>query len=95
MSRSFKKHPGWCDRNPWAKKQANGIVRKYKHLVNGNMYKKVFCSWEIHDYKSLIWDKMDLRWADRDADWWRKPPQKVKCLKELMKTKDYIHARMK
>ena len=54
MSRSFKKTAGWCDRNPFAKKEANSRVRKTPDLPSGSAYKRVFESWNIHDYKSLL-----------------------------------------
>jgi hypothetical protein len=54
MSRSFKKTAGWCDRNPFAKKEANSRVRKTPDLPSGSAYKKVFESWDIHDYKCLL-----------------------------------------
>ena len=62
MSRSFKHTPGWCDRNPWAKKEANSRVRKFKDVPNGMAYKKLFESWDIHDYKSLIFTNKDKEW---------------------------------
>ena len=57
MSRSRKK-PSYSDysRNytRWAKRQASKAVRKYQgELSNGKMYKKVFQSWDIFDYKGL------------------------------------------
>jgi hypothetical protein len=54
MSRSFKKTPGWCDRNPFAKRQANKKVRRYKgDLPNGKGYRKLYCPWNICDWKFL------------------------------------------
>ncbi len=53
MSRSYKKHPWSALRSPWNKKQANKRVRKYnKPIQNGKAYKKLYCSWNICDYKS-------------------------------------------
>ena len=57
MSRSFKKTAGWCDRNPFSKKLANKKVRKTEELPNGKSYKKVFESWNIHDFKCLLFKK--------------------------------------
>lgn len=52
MSRSFKKTPGWCDRNPFAKRQANKRVRRFQGPVsNGRWYRKLYCSWEICDFR--------------------------------------------
>ena len=56
MSRSYKKHPWYTDgRNGQkkAKQFANKVVRKYNsEIKNGNYYKKLFCSYNIHDYIS-------------------------------------------
>jgi hypothetical protein len=99
LSRSYKKHPGHCDRNPFMKQKANEKVRHYDDLINGMMYKKVTCSWDIHDFKCLIWGAKDLEYAEREPfdpkTWYRKAPQKLKCFKELKKTRDYLRARMK
>ena len=53
MSRSFKHTPGWCDRNPSAKKEANKRVRKMEEIPDGNSFKKAYCSYNIHDFKFL------------------------------------------
>lgn len=56
MSRSYKKSPVWTDRRNGAKfwkRVSNKKVRKYKgELANGNAYKKIYDSWEIHDWVS-------------------------------------------
>lgn len=67
MSRSYKKHAICTDgrdgRKPW-KRDANKVVRRYKHkIANGKDYKKLYCSWNIHDYISR-WT-----WAEARADW--------------------------
>lgn len=37
-----------------AKRQASKIVRRYQgELIDGCQYKKVFCSWNIFDYKGI------------------------------------------
>jgi len=52
MCRSYKKKPWMCDRNPWAKREANKRVRRYKKtIVNGNAYRKITNPWDICDYK--------------------------------------------
>ena len=58
MSRSRKKNPSYSDYNPnytpWAKRQASKKVRRYlKALTNGSLYKKVYSSYDIFDYKGL------------------------------------------
>ena len=56
MSRSFKKHPVCTDGRDgrkWPKRQANKAVRRFKKgLDDGKDYKKLYCSWNIHDYIS-------------------------------------------
>ena len=47
MSRSFKQTPGFCDRNPFNKRQANKRVRKDWTLANGGAYRRRFESWDI------------------------------------------------
>ena len=60
MSRSYKKNPICSDRPNGAKywkRLANKKVRKQNiHFSKGKKYKKVFNSWEIHDYISR-WSK--------------------------------------
>ena len=57
MSRSRKK-PSYSDYSgnytKWAKRQASKAVRRYQgELTDGGIYKKVFPSWDIFDYKGL------------------------------------------
>lgn len=57
MSRSYKKHPFSTDGNPKtlvkSKRHANKVVRRYnKDISNGKFYKRLFCSYDIHDYIS-------------------------------------------
>jgi len=64
MSRSYKKHPFCTDghRNSTqeSKKCANKKVKHYKKgLPNGSAYKKLSCSYDIHDYIS--------RWSWQEA----------------------------
>ena len=61
MSRSYKKHPIYTDRARGAKywkRQANRKVRHYKDRVLHNDYKRLYCSWEIHDWVSR-WDRAE------------------------------------
>ncbi len=73
MSRSYKKTPGWVDRNPYAKRAANKRVRRYKHwLPDGRTYRKVYCSWEIRDYRVLLFMARRLRhWCPNADTVWR------------------------
>jgi hypothetical protein len=101
LSRSIKKHPGFPDRNPWAKRKANEKIRHSKDVPNGMAYKKFYESYNIHDYKFIIWDKRDLRYFyrhERCYDWrndYHCPPPKIPCFKELMNTKLFRDARSK
>ena len=59
MSRSYKKSPVYTDRDSgkYWKKIGNKRVRRNKiTLPKGKKYKKLYNSWEIHDYISR-WDK--------------------------------------
>ncbi|MBU7315327.1 hypothetical protein [Paenibacillus oleatilyticus] len=56
MSRSVKKSPVWNDHytpgTRWAKQQASKAVRRYAgDMQNGKWYRKLFCSWNICDYR--------------------------------------------
>ncbi len=54
MSRSYKKTPGFCDRNPFNKRQANKRVRKDWSIGSGGAYRRCFDSWDICDYRFLF-----------------------------------------
>ena len=60
MARSYKKNPICSDHSNGAKywkKIGNKKVRKINDFLSkGNKYKKIYNSWEIHDYISR-WDK--------------------------------------
>lgn len=56
MSRSYKKSPVCTDHNTpgtrWAKRQAAKAVRRYNDCIDdGKSYRKVYCSWNICDYR--------------------------------------------
>jgi hypothetical protein len=57
MSRSRKKVWGWTDhQSPYskiAKRYANKKVRHTEDIRSGGAYKKLFCSYDICDYKFL------------------------------------------
>lgn len=63
MSRSYKKNNIYTDgRTPtpkYMKRLANKKVRRSRKLPNGKAYKKVFETYDIHDYVS--------RWTWEDA----------------------------
>lgn len=54
MSRSYKKNPVYTDSTKGRKTQkrwANKKIRRYKkYISNGNFYRKIFESYEIHDF---------------------------------------------
>ena len=85
MSRSYKKHPIYTDRDKagaakfW-KRRANRVIRHYnqRDRVQHNKYKRLFNSWEIHDwisrwsrreaiesYNSFFWDNREKDWVQR------------------------------
>ncbi|WP_214630813.1 hypothetical protein [Paenibacillus agaridevorans] len=56
MSRSVKKSPVATDQKSpgsrWIKRQANKAVRRYRSgVANGKWYRKLFCPWNICDYR--------------------------------------------
>lgn len=54
MSRSYKHVPCCKDYNRGMKKYANRYVRRnYLVVPSGMAYKRLFCSWNICDYKFL------------------------------------------
>lgn len=79
MSRSYKKHP-WCTDGKKgqvkSKRLANKIVRRYKNkIANGNYYKRLFCSWNIHDYISRwTWEEAKEAYENNLMNWKRSYP---------------------
>ena len=61
MARSYKKSPCYTDRPDGAKYWKNLGNRKVRRsddlFPKGNKYKKVYNSWEIHDYVSRLTKK--------------------------------------
>lgn len=55
MSRSYKKNFWTKEYNKGSKKQASRITRRSLNKLDagykGNRHKKVYCSWEISDYR--------------------------------------------
>lgn len=67
MSRSRKKIACTKDSGKgktWAKRQANKKVRRTEGIPNGKQYRKVFCSWDIFDWKHIEFDPT--------SEWYRK-----------------------
>ena len=71
MSRSYKK-PCIKENTRGTKKGkriANRLLRRNnKQFSNGNAYKKYYCSWEITDYKVVMWKifKHNRSWCKTD-----------------------------
>ena len=71
MSRSRKKHPVVSDysrnRTRYYKRIASKTVRNYKGFIpDGCSYKKLYCSWNIFDYKChwFLSDLKEYEWFD-------------------------------
>lgn len=55
MSRSYRKNPiihYAPESGAWGKRQANKKVRRTRDIPDGKVYKKCYCSWNIHDCRS-------------------------------------------
>jgi len=59
MSHSYKHTPGFFDRNPFAKQQANRKVRRTLEVPNGKAYRRLFESYDICDYVIYLRDMKD------------------------------------
>ena len=73
MSRCYKKNPIITDgRTPTVKRMkriANKKVRHTKNLPNGKSYKKVFETYDIHDYISRwTWEEAKLAYFHFDPN---------------------------
>ena len=73
MSRSYKHHPYYTDgRTPTPKRQKRFANKKVRHTkllpLKGRGYKKVFCSYDIHDFCSY-WSREEAR-LDYETDRW-------------------------
>ena len=77
MSRSQNKVWGWTDnqtnRRKFEKRFANKKVRRTKKIQDGGSFKKVYCSYNICDYKFLYFYK---RKAIEEARLFDKKPYK-------------------
>lgn len=75
MSHSRKKFPGFVDRNPFAKNQANRRVRRFKGEVgDGGWYKKNYDQWDICDWSHILWTNRRIQNYDKDQRMWNKGP---------------------
>jgi len=98
MSKSYKKYTCFTDnQNGGAKKEkrfANKKVRRTFELDNGNAYKKLYCSWNIHDFKSVYYNRQEVESAR--FDWGRAEPyemydtvEKAKLFPQWYKFRDH------
>ena len=64
MSRSKKKTWGWTDHHTpnsrHQKRFANKKVRRTENIPNGGAYKKLYCSYDICDYKFLYFSRVEV-----------------------------------
>lgn len=74
MSRSYKKYPYYTDGSPGTTKEmkrfANKKVRQYKKDINkkGNSYKKIFETYDIHDWISRwSWEEAKAEYENNDG----------------------------
>ena len=97
MSRSYRKHPVSTDGSPRTTKEmkryANSKVRNAKGIYNGKSYKKLFCSYDIHDYISRESKKEAIqRWFEEEADILNKIiPFKYSLHNEYKTLKNYLN----
>ena len=72
MSRSYKKHPIVKDHTSgkWGKQQGNKAVRRDKEFSSsGKDYKKIYNSWDIHDYISYYTKEEAIKqWEAEESD---------------------------
>ena len=72
MSRSYKKNPIYTDRTrgaKWQKRQANKVVRKDRRIFNHKSYKKLYQTYNIHDWISR-WSAAEVRMDYYTRVWW-------------------------
>lgn len=66
MSRSYKKVPCYKDYNRGMKQRANRYLRRsYLDIPSGRAYKKLFCSYDICDYKFLKTFSSYKKWISK------------------------------
>lgn len=74
MSRSYQKVPGWTNNGrhtSFAKKQANKVIRHAEDIPSGGFYRRLYCSWNIHDYRLLEFGNYWVRlWFGKHSDWY-------------------------
>lgn len=73
MSRSYYKYPSFKDYSrsytSWAKRQASKAVRRNWNIGDGSEYKKVYCRYNIFDYRWTYYtdqEVLDSWYAEED-----------------------------
>ena len=72
MSRSFKKTHIVKDHTKGMKRFANKAVRNTLELSSGSSFKKVFCSYDISDYKFICEKNCNSCDKNKSCDYLRK-----------------------
>lgn len=73
MSRSYKKNPcctdGKAGKTKDSKRHSNKRARNKEDIPNYSGYKKVYCSYNIHDYCSRwTWEEAKQKWENASDD---------------------------
>ena len=74
MSRSIKKTPVSKDQaSRWIKRQASKAVRRYSQDIPfGKFYRKIYCSWDISDWRFYTPYKHAVKeWETTHSTWYR------------------------
>ena len=80
MSRSYKKNLYWkdtCVHNS-SKRMANKMVRRKKDIPSGGSYKKVYCSYNICDFRIRVTDEIILDHIDFTKENYKEGYNRVK-----------------
>lgn len=72
MSRSYKHVPCWTDHTKGEKRLANKKVRRSSDLIpSGNFYKKIYCSWNICEFRFVqTFNSYKKSWTRRESSEW-------------------------
>jgi len=96
MSRSFKKNPASTSSGSgfrkFSKRWANKAVRHSDKVSNGKGYKKLFCSYDIGDWKNIYHSPRDFSRCYREINekvkgvWINRQPTKKEIERKFYKT---------
>jgi hypothetical protein len=68
MARSFKHTPVFRDhRDKEISRRSNKVVRHSEVVGDGSAYRKLYCSYNLHDWTFHYWDFTDDKDYDRAA----------------------------